>query len=598
MLNNNKYYSSYKKCPIHNLLAEEIIIGFLLSHLSVKNKIINSVNIYCFTLQRYQLLFKYITVTNQDRQINENKYHLVRLIENLWKKELLHNMGGLSEVIKCIQKFQAINSLGYRSEYIYLKYFINTLHYYYAKRLFVQYSNYLIELNCFYNKKIKKIYKEASSSLSIIKNIYQISTTQELKAQIQTYIYKTKRLQHAQTEMFSGFEDLDRLTNGFNQGDLVIIAGRPSMGKTSFALNLLYYLACQHNKPVYMFSLEMSKNEILDKLIALVSNISIQIIQKKNLTETQWSKIQKACSKLSQLPIYINDNGHSSIDDIKNQCSEYQLNNQIIIIDYLQLIRVEKEDINNRSQEIGHITRDLKLTAQKINSTVIILSQLNRNIENRSNKRPLLSDLRESGCIDDYHLPKIKRQDQLHYIETVHTFKSFYILNRISNLNLYRTHRQHIFLITNSKIKTIYLTHNHKILQYSKWEKKDLLKNQQFNSIKHNCSLNRLFNIELYLPHQITYLKKNHVYDLNLKMYHNFLINDCLIHNSIEQDADLILMLYKDNDNTNNQLIDIIIAKNRHGPTGHFQLIFQAEICKFNHLKKDDIQNELQISIE
>jgi replicative DNA helicase len=585
MLNNNKYYYSYKKFPIRNLLAEEIIIGFLLSYISIKNKIKDSINLYFFTLRRYRLLFQYII--DQDKPINPTKYHLVKLVNNLWTKRFIQEIGGIDEMIQCIQKFQIINSLGYKNEYIYLKYFINTLQYYYLKRIFIQYSNYLIELNYFYNNTIKDIYIEAFSSLHIIKNIYQISTTQELKAYIQKYIYTTKKLRYEQHQMFSGFEDLDKIINGFNQGDLVIIAGRPSMGKTSFALNLLRYLACDLSISVYMFSLEMSKNEILDKLIALISNTSIQIIQQKILTKKQWSKIQQACNKLSRSPIHINDNSNSSIDDIKNQCQEFQLKNQIIIIDYLQLIKVEQEDIENRSQEIGNITRDLKLLAQKINSTLIILSQLNRNIENRSNKRPLLSDLRESGCIDDYHLPQIKKQSPLHYIDTIHTFKSFFLLNRTNKLNLHRTHKQHIFIITNKKVKVISLTHNHKILQYNQWKKKDHLKKQQFHSIKYNHSLNRLFNIELCLVHQITYLKKNHVYDLHLEIYHNFLINKCLIHNSIEQDADLILMLYKDHENTNNELIDIIIAKNRHGPIGHFQLIFQAAICKFNHLTKE-----------
>lgn len=596
MLSNNKYYSYYKKFPIHNLLAEEIIIGFLLSYLSVNNQIVDCINIYFFTLQRYQLLFKYIL--NKNKTTDQKKYHLVKLIDNLWTKKLLQEMGGINEIIKCVQKFQAINNLSYKSEYIYLKYFINTLQYYYLKRLFVQYSYHLIELNYYYNYKIKNIYQKAFSSLYIIKNIYQISTTQELKVYIQKYIYKTKKLRSEHRKIFSGFEDLDRITNGFNRGDLVIVAGRPSMGKTSFALNLLRYLACHVDVSVYMFSLEMSKTEILDKLIALISNINIQIIQKKILTEQQWLNIQQTCNKLSQSPIRINDSSHSSIDNIKDQCQESQLNNQIIIIDYLQLIRVEQENIDNRSKEIGNITRSLKLLAQKINSTLIVLSQLNRNIENRSSKRPLLSDLRESGCLDNYHLPKIKRQDQVHYIETIHAFKSFYLLNRISQLNLDKTHEQHIFLITNKKIEIIYLTHNHRLLQYNKWVKKDQLKHGQLNSIKHNNSLNGIFNMELCLAHQVTYLQKNHVYDLHLKIYHNFLINNCLVHNSIEQDADLILMLYKDHENINNQIIDIIVAKNRHGPTGHFQLMFQAEICKFNHLKKDHITNELQIPIE
>ena len=594
MLNNQKYYSYYKRLPIHNLLAEEIIIGYLLSYASITNELIYSINIYCFTLKRYQLLFQYGMKNNR----RFHKHHLIRLIEKLWEKKILQEIGGINYIIRCIQKRETINSLGYKSEYLYLKYFIRTLHYYYIKRLFIQYSNHLIQLNYLYNYKINNIYEEANFSLNRINKIYRDYNTLAINAQIETYLYNANRSKNTRKKISSGFEDLDKIIQGFNEGDLVIIAGRPSMGKTSFALNLIYNLTYHLCLPVYLFSLEMSKNEILDKLIALISNINIQTIQKKFFTDKQWGNIQQTCNRLAQTSLFINDNGYSSIDYIKQQCKEHKIYDQIIIIDYLQLIQVEKEDIKNRSQEIGNITRTLKLLAQQINSTIFVLSQLNRNIENRSNKRPLLSDLRESGCIDNYHLPKIKKQYKEHYIETIHCFKSFYLLNRINNLRLYKNPEQHIFLLIDKTQNFIYLTHNHRLLKYTAWIKKDHFKNTLFHSIKYKNSLNSLFHIELCIPSSITHIKKNHVYDLSLKIYHNFLIDEHLVHNSIEQDADLILMLYKNQENTKNQIIDIIIAKNRHGPIGNFQLLFQAEICKFNYLQKDGIVNELQISLD
>lgn len=593
MLNNQKYYSYYKKLPIHNLLAEEIIIGHILSSASITDKIIYSINIYCFTLKKYQLLFQYGTENNK----RFHRHNLVKLIEKLWEKKILQEIGGIDYIIRCIQKTQTITNLGYKNEYPYLKYFIRTLHYYYIKRLFIQYSNHLIQLNYLHNYKINKIYEEANSFLNKIGRIYKNYNTLAINTQIKTYIYNTNQSKNIRIETLSGFEDLDKITRGFNEGDLVIIAGRPSMGKTSFALNLLCYLAYHLCLPVYLFSLEMSKNEILDKLIALISNINIHTIQKKFFTNNQWHSIQQTCNKLAQTPLCINDNGYSSIDYIKQQCEEHRLYNQIIIIDYLQLIQVEKEDIENRSQEIGKITRTLKLLAQQISSTIFVLSQLNRNIENRSNKRPLLSDLRESGCVDSHHLPKIKKQSKKHYIETIHCFKSFYLLNRINNLQLYENKKQHIFLLIDRTQNLIHLTHNHRLFKHNTWTKKDQFKNSRFHSIKYKNSLNSLFHIELCIPSSITYIKKNYVYDLSLKIYHNFLIEEHLVHNSIEQDADLILMLYKDQENIKNQIIDIIIAKNRHGPIGNFQLLFQAEIGKFNHLQQDEIANELQISL-
>lgn len=594
MLNNQKYYSCYKKLPIHNLLAEEIVIGQILSFASITDELICSINIYCFTLKKYQLLFQY----GRENSKRFYKHHLIKLIEKLWEKKILKEIGGINYIIQCIQKTQTINNLGDKNEYPYLKYFIKTLHYYYIKRLFIQYSHHLIQLNYLYNYRISNIYEEANSSLHKINKIYKDYNTLAIETQIRTYLYNTNQSKSTNKEVLSGFEDLDKITRGFNEGDLVIIAGRPSMGKTSFALNLLYYLAYHLYRPVYLFSLEMSKNEILDKLIALTSNINIHTIQKKFFTDKQWHNIQQTCNELAQIPLCINDNGYSSIDYIKQQCKEHKLYHQIIIIDYLQLIQVEKEDIENRSQEIGNITRTLKLLAQQINSTIFVLSQLNRNIENRSNKRPLLSDLRESGCIGNHHLPKIKKQSKEHYIETVHCFKSFYLLNRINNLQLYKNPEQHIFLLIDRTQNFLYLTHNHRLFKHHTWIKKDHVKNSWFHSTRYKNSLNNLFHIELHIPSSITYVKKNHVYDLSLKIYHNFLIEEHLVHNSIEQDADLILMLYKDQENTQNQIIDIIIAKNRHGPIGNFQLLFQAEICKFNHLQQDEITNELQISLD
>ena len=594
MLNDQKYYSCYRRLPIQNLLAEEIIIGHLLSYASLTDELIYSINIYCFTLKKYQLLFQYGIKNNKKL----HKHRLVKLVEKLWKKKLLQEIGGINYIIQCIQKTQTINSLGYESEYLYLQYFISTLHYYYLKRLFIQYSNHLIQLNYLYNYRINNIYEEANSSLHKINKIYKNYNTLAINTQIKTYLYNTNQAKNTRKELLSGFEDLDKITKGFNEGDLIIIAGRPSMGKTSFALNLICYLTYHLCIPVYLFSLEMSKNEILDKLIALISNINIQTIQRKFFTDKQWHNIQQTCNQLAQTPLCINDNGYSSIDYIEQQCKEHKLHDQIIIIDYLQLIQVEKKDIENRSQEIGNITRTLKLLAQQINSTIFVLSQLNRNVENRSNKRPLLSDLRESGCIDNYHLPKIKKQSKNFYIETIHSFKSFYLLNRINHLQIDKKPKQHIFLLIDKTQDFIYLTHNHRLLKYNSWIKKDHFKDTEFHSIKYKNSLDSIFHIELRIPSSITYIKKNYVYDLSLKIYHNFLINEHPIHNSIEQDADLILMLYKDRENTENQIIDIVIAKNRHGPIGNFQLLFQAEICKFNHLQQDAIANELQISID
>ena len=367
------------------------------------------------------------------------------------------------------------------------------------------------------------------------------------------------------------------------------------MGKTSFAINILSHLSTKLKIKVHMFSLEMSRNEILDKLISLVSEITINQIVTKSIKKKDWIAIQNTCKVLMASPIYIDDNGYSSIDYIKSQCKNDNIHKSIIIIDYLQLIKVNNSNIETRSQEIGHITRELKLLAQNLKSTIIILSQLNRNIENRANKRPLLSDLRESGCVDYFNLPNMQSHKFSKFIETLHCFKQYYILNRIKELQLYENTSQYIFGAINKTKTLLNITHNHKLLIYSKWNKKDQIKHNQFHLIKQINRLNLKFTIELNILACIKRLHKDKVYDLKLENYHNFTINNYILHNSIEQDADLILMLYKNNENLNNQIIDIVIAKHRHGPIGNFQLLFHADTCKFSNIQNPDILDGLLI---
>ena len=584
MLTHSKYFNIYKKpLPLHNILAEEIVIGYLLSGTQLINTVIQSINAYFFSLKKYQILYLYIyTIKTKNKTQN-----LIEVTHKLWDTKLLHEMGGIYYILDIIQKSQTLY-ISY-NRYEYLKYFLDILHYYYIKRLFIQYSNTIIQINYFYNLSIQAIYKLSISYLNTIADISKINKFHSFNQDIKSFLCQINQSTSKKNRILSGFTDLDKVTNGFQNGDLVIIAGRPSMGKTSFAINILYQLSIKLKILVHMFSLEMSKNEILDKLIALITNISLSELVTKSIKQQDWSKIQKTCQLLMHSPILIDDNGYSSINYIKSQCQDYKKYKNIIIIDYLQLINIENDHIENRVQEIGNITRELKLLAQNIKSTIIVLSQLNRNIENRVNKRPLLSDLRESGCIEYRDLPKIEIHLHIQFTETLQYSKKKPILNRINDFSLYENLTQFVFLIINQTTQFISTTHNHKLLSYHTWKKEDQVKYNQISLVKPSNWLNSQLIIELNKLLNIKRLTKSRVYDLTIKNYHNFTINNYIVHNSIEQDADLILMLYKEDANNYNKIIDIIIAKHRHGPTGAFQLLFYADTCKFNNIEKHQL---------
>ncbi|MDD4188576.1 MAG: replicative DNA helicase [Eubacteriales bacterium] len=199
----------------------------------------------------------------------------------------------------------------------------------------------------------------------------------------------------------SGFADLDSKTAGFQKSDLIILASRPAMGKTSLAINFAQYAAARAKVPVAIFSLEMSKEQIVNRIISGEVLIDSLKLRTGKLADEDWSKMAKALGPLSEAPIYIDDSAGSSIQEIGAKCRRLKLEKNIglIIIDYLQLM-TGRGKAENRQQEISDMTRSLKILAKEINVPVIALSQLSRASEARSEHRPMLSDLRESGAIE------------------------------------------------------------------------------------------------------------------------------------------------------------------------------------------------------
>lgn len=198
----------------------------------------------------------------------------------------------------------------------------------------------------------------------------------------------------------SGFVDLDRMTSGFQKSDLIIIAARPSMGKTAFALNIAQNVAIRSRETVAIFNLEMSASQLVTRMISAEGNIDAQAFRTGNLKEEDWEKLTMAMSSLSEAPIFIDDTPGVTVYDIRAKLRRLQAEHGLglVIIDYLQLISSVKGD--SRQQEISEISRSLKLMARELNVPVISLSQLSRAVEQRQDKRPMLSDLRESGSIE------------------------------------------------------------------------------------------------------------------------------------------------------------------------------------------------------
>ncbi|MGK7947488.1 MAG: replicative DNA helicase [Xenococcaceae cyanobacterium] len=200
----------------------------------------------------------------------------------------------------------------------------------------------------------------------------------------------------------SGFYDLDATTSGFSRSDLIIIAGRPSMGKTSFCLNIAYNIAKEQKLPVAIFSLEMSREQLTQRMLSGEAKIASNRLRSGRISQNEFEPLINAVANLSELPIYIDDTANLTVMQMRSQVRRLQAQQKdklgLVLLDYLQLMEGSGSD--NRVQELSKITRSLKGLAREINVPIIALSQLSRGVEQRTNKRPMLSDLRESGSIE------------------------------------------------------------------------------------------------------------------------------------------------------------------------------------------------------
>lgn len=282
----------------------------------------------------------------------------------------------------------------------------------------------------------------------------------------------------------SGFYDIDRLTTGFHPGDLVIIAARPAMGKTSFALSILHNISVLEKRPAAFFSLEMSKEQIAMRLLSLETRIKLKDIRSGFLSPEKLQKLTEKAAEISKSPLFIDDTASISILDLRAKARRLKRERdiQLIVVDYLQLMRSHRRT-ENRQQEVAEISRGLKALAKELNIPVISLAQLSRQAEMRADKRPQLADLRESGCLTGDTLVINADTGELHQIKDL-IGKQFYTLSMDENLKLVRSFvsrvfysgRKKVYLLKTRTGREIKASANHPFFKLEGWCRLDQLK--------------------------------------------------------------------------------------------------------------------------
>ena len=394
MQNENMHLDSVKieKYLPHNFLAEKIILSSLLISSEAIEITLRSVKTETFYFKNHQELYQAI-IEMYSKKI---PIDIVTLNTFLQDNGRLNDVGGTNILIELVN---------YVPNLLYLEDYIKLIHDKFLRRSLIKLGYEIINSAYVTNIPLEVILETLESNVFNITNqikIQKITSSAELFSQIFLEL-KQKALKPSLSGISSGFFDLDSFTQGFQKSDLIIIAGRPSMGKTALALNISSNIVKNANLPVLFFSLEMSKEQLTYRLLTNETDITNARLKTGNLYKEDWVKLNSTIKNLSALPFFIDDTSNPSIQDIKSKIKKILFEqNQIglIIIDYLQLMQNSKFKTNNRAQELSQITRSLKILAREFNVPIIALSQLSRNVESRLNKRPILSDLRESGSIE------------------------------------------------------------------------------------------------------------------------------------------------------------------------------------------------------
>ncbi|MEN9204600.1 MAG: replicative DNA helicase [Thermostichales cyanobacterium DRC_bins_46] len=393
----------------------------------------------------------------------------------------------------------------------------------------------------------------------------------------------------------TAFYDLDAMTQGLQRSDLIIVAGRPSMGKTAFSLSMAHNVAARVGSPVAIFSLEMSREQLVQRLLASEARVEGSRLRSGRIPENLWPRLSQAIGTLAQLPIFIDDTANATLAEIRSKARRLQAEQGqrlgMVLLDYLQLMEGGSE---NRVQELSRITRGLKALAKELEAPVVVLSQLSRAVESRSDKRPQLSDLRESGCLSgkttvaDVDSGKPWTLEQLASLQG-RPLPRILSLNQRGRLvpqqplKAFASGIQKVYRLKTLLNYEIVATGNHPFYTQRGWQPLDDLQLEESIAVK-------MDDDELLWDPVVTIEEAGEeaVFDLEMPRHHNFVANGILVHNSIEQDADVVMMLYRpeyyDPNTTERGIAEVIIAKHRNGPTGTVKLLFESQYIRFVNL--------------
>ncbi len=384
--------AQYGKIPPQAVDVEEAVLGALMLEREAFIGIADLLSEESFYKEEHREIFKVI----KDLSMRDQPVDLLIVTQELKNRGLLEKVGGPLYITQLTSKVASAAHLEFHARIIAQKHI--------QRELIRSCSE--IQTNAYDDTKdVDELINEAESAIFKISEGNIKKETQPIKPILKEavqLIEEASKRKDGLSGIPSGFSKVDRITSGWQKTDLIIIAARPAMGKTAFVLSMARNMAVEFNKPVAIFSLEMSSIQLVNRMIASESELGSDKIKKGNLEGDDWDRLNKAIRRLDEAPVFIDDTPALSIFELRAKCRRLKMQQDIgiVLVDYLQLMTAGGDNRGSREQEVSMISRSLKAIAKELDIPIIALSQLNRSVESREGKRPQLSDLRESGAIE------------------------------------------------------------------------------------------------------------------------------------------------------------------------------------------------------
>lgn len=397
--------------PPQNLDAEESILGGILLDPEAINKVIHLIASEVFYVPAHQEIYKAIVTLHEQGKPTD----LMSVTTWLRDQGRLDQVGGTLKLTQLLERTVSAVNVDRYAALVMDKY---------MRRQLISAGHQIIDLGYDTTLELDQVLDQSEQK------IFSLTQTRPQEGLIpiaDTLVNTFTQIEHLQQEealpgLTTDLYDLDAMTSGFGRSDLIILAGRPSMGKTALGLTIAQNIALKHDLPIAIFSLEMSQEQLAQRLLASEAEVESNRLRSGRLSQTELESLTAAMARVSELPIYIDDNATLTVMQMRSQVRKLQSEQGqklgLVLLDYLQLMEGSGSD--NRVQELSRITRSLKGLAREIDAPVIALSQLSRGVEARTNKRPMMSDLRESGSIEqDADLVIMLYRDEYYHPDTV-----------------------------------------------------------------------------------------------------------------------------------------------------------------------------------